>query len=110
MSMYADYLKEHRGDEIVENDTGFATYRYLNEGKTVYIIDIYVRPDFRRHHAASALADEIVRVAKSQGAVELLGTVVPSLKSSTDSLKTLLGYGMTLGSSSNDLLVFRKDI
>jgi len=108
--MYGDYIREHRGDEIVENEKGFATYRFLNEGKTVYIVDIYVHPDFRNSKAASSLADTIVEAAKLQGCVELLGTVVPSAKNSTASLKVLLGYGMSLHSSSNDLIVFRKDI
>lgn len=110
MSMYADYIREHRNDEIVETEQGFATYRFLNEGKSVYIIDIYVKPDFRKSKAASVMADEIVANAKTRGAIELLGTVVPSARNSTDSLKVLLGYGMSLQSSSNDMIIFRKDI
>jgi len=110
MSLYGDYIKEHRGDEIAENDKGFASYRYLNEGKSVYIIDLYVKPDFRNHVVAQALSDEVVERAKERGAKELLGTVVPSAKNSTESIKALLSYGMTLQSSAVDLLIFRKDI
>ena len=110
MSLYGDYILEHRGDEIVELESGFATYRYLNDGKTVYIVDIYVTPESRRLRGACLIADSIVERAKAKGAVELLGTVVPSAKNATVSLKVLLGYGMKLQSSSNDLIVFRKDI
>jgi GNAT superfamily N-acetyltransferase len=110
MSHYADYIREHRGDGIIENEKGFATYRFLNEGKSVYIVDIYIHPDFRHDGAASIIADSIVDVAKAKGCTELLGTVVPTAKNSTASLKVLLGYGMSLQSSGNDLIVFKKDI
>lgn len=110
MSMWGDYIKEHRNDDIVENEQGFATYRYLNGGKAVYIIDIYVKPEFRKTYAASALADEVVRVAKANGCNELLGSVVPSVKTATASLKVLLSYGFELQSSTPELIVFKKDI
>lgn len=109
MSFYADYLRERTTDDIIETDEGFATYRFVN-AKTVYIVDIYVRPECRKSHVAKDLADEIVRRAKEKGCNELIGTVVPSTKNSTDSVKVLIAYGMSLNSSGNDLIVFRKEI
>lgn len=109
MSMWADYILEHRGDLMVESPVGFAVYRFLDE-KQVYIVDIYVKPEFRQAGKAASIADLVVEAAKRQGCTELLGTVVPSAKNSTASLKVLLGYGMSLKSSSNDLIVFQKAI
>ena len=108
MSFYADYLRERTNDEIIETDKGFATYRYVD--KSVYIIDIYVHPDFRQTKEASTIADNIVEMARKKGCNMLLGSVVPSNKDSTTSLKVLLGYGMSLASSSNDFIVFKKEI
>lgn len=108
-SMYAQYLKEKTNDQILETEEGFATYRFLNE-KQVYIVDLYVHPDFRKTKVASAMADVIVEAAKLRGCTELLGTVVPSTKNSTDSLRVLLGYGMRLDSSAENLIIFKKDI
>ena len=110
MSLYADYLLERTEDRIVECETGFATYRYLNDGKSVYIVDIYTVPDARGEGCASLLANMIVSEAKEKGATELLGTVVPSAKGATISLKVLLAYGMKLKSAGDNLVVFRKDI
>ena len=110
MSMYAEYIKERSGDEIVETVCGFATYRYMNQGKSVYIVDIYVHPKYRKEGTASALADIIVLRAKERGCTELLGTVAPSANGATTSLKVLLGYGMSLQSCSSDLIIFKKDI
>lgn len=109
MSLYADYIKEHRNDGCIESDKGFCTYRFLNE-KQVYIVDIYVVPSQRKSREASLMADLVVKTAKDKGCTQLLGTVVPTAKNSTESLKVLLGYGMELDSSSNDMIIMKKDI
>jgi ribosomal protein S18 acetylase RimI-like enzyme len=109
MSLYANYVKERSGKEIVESEQGFATYSFT-EDKGVYIEDIYVLPDFRQLGAASALADEVVARALKEGCDKLYGTVCPTAKNSTASLKVLLGYGMRLHSSKDNLVVFIKDL
>lgn len=109
MSLYLEYLTERTSDSIIETALGFVTYRYLNETQ-VYIVDIYVRPEFRKAGVCSALADQVVKEAKVKGRAELIGTVQPSAKNSTASLKVLLGYGMILQSASQDCIIFKKDI
>lgn len=109
-SQYAKYLIERTNDRVLENDYGFATYRFINDTKTVYIIDIYVEPAYRNQNKASELADQVVAIAKEKGCDQLIGTVVPSAKGSTTSLKVLLGYGMSLNSAANDIVVFGKEI
>lgn len=101
---------ERTNDQISEVPEGFVTYRYVNDGKTVYIVDIFVLPEFRNQKIASALADKVVEEAKAKGCKDLIGTVVPSVKGANTSLKVLLGYGMTLNSAGNDVVVFRKEI
>ncbi len=110
MSLYGEYVKERGIDSIVETDKGFATYRYINDGKTVYIVDIYVAPSFRKGGTASALADIIAQDARSKGVTEMWGTVAPQAQGSTDSLRVLLAYGMTLLKIGDGLIVFRKGI
>lgn len=110
MSMYAHYLLERTDDQIMESANGFATYRYLPDGKTVYITDIYVDPDFRKQGHASALADSICSIAKQRGCTALMGSVAPATKGATTSLKVLLGYGMSLMSSTEQFIFFKKEI
>lgn len=110
MSLYARYLTERTNDRILETEHGFATYRLLPEAKSVYIVDLYVDPDFRKSGAASRLADQIAEMAKKEGATKMLGSVVPSTKGSNDSMKVLLAYGMRLQSSAFDLIVFEKEL
>lgn len=108
-SLYAQYITEKTADLIFETPEGFATYRYINE-TTVYIVDIFVIPAERKGGAATFMADYIVKEAKAKGCKEVIGSIVPSAKNSTMSLRVLLGYGMTLANAQNDFIVFKKEI
>jgi len=109
MSHYAQYLTERTEDQIYETEDGFVTWRYIDQN-TVYIVDIYVLRHCRNSGNARALADHVVEKAKQSGRKELLGTVVPSVSGSTDSIKVLIAYGMQVKSASDNLIVFRKEI
>ncbi len=109
MSLYAEYLKERTNDEIIEIDDGFCTYRYI-DALTVYIVDIYIKPEARQFGHASKLADVVAEIARKKGCKCMVGTVQPSAKGSTISLQVLLGYGMSLVSSTADGIVMRKEI
>ena len=114
MSLYAEYLREKTSDQIIESDKGFITYRFYYDQKdnceAVYIIDLYVRPEFRKSHVASDAADIVVRIAKKRGCKKLLGSVVPSNKDCTSSVKVLLAYGMSIESATENMIWFKKDI
>lgn len=109
-SMFAHYVEERSYDEIWETAAGFATYRYINDGKSVYIVDIYTIPEARKSGHAASLANHIAQIARARGCIEMIGTVVPSTKGSTASIQGLLAYGMTLLSADKDLIIFRKDL
>jgi predicted GNAT family acetyltransferase len=57
MKLWAKYIKEREGKEIIEHDYGFAVYK-INEEKTCYIEHIYVDDDFRGKGLASVLCEE----------------------------------------------------
>jgi ribosomal protein S18 acetylase RimI-like enzyme len=107
-SLYAQYLSEREGREIVETPLGFATYHI--QGPDVYIVDIYVIPECRTKGIAAEMADEIAKRARAKGCTTMFGTVVPSVAGSTASLKVLLAYGFSLASSTNDFIVMKKGI
>lgn len=112
MSMFSEYVRERMGDEILERDEGFATYRFIdhNEVKSVYIVDIFTRPDFRKTKIASEMADKIALIGKTMGCKQMLGTVSSAAKSSTDSIKVLLAYGFEFDSCNQDGMLFKKGI
>lgn len=108
-SMYAKYLKERTDDGILENQAGFATYRILN-GKSLYIVDIYILPEFRKSGEASRMADLLADIGRVAGCTEMLGTVNPSAKNSTDNLRVLIAYGMKLSASTDNVIIFKKEL
>lgn len=110
VSLYAQYLTERTNDRILEVGHGFATYRIIPEQKSVYIVDIFVHPDFRHAGTAAQMADEIAKIAKKEGCTKMIGSVIPTLKNSTDSVKVLLAYGMKLQSSTNDFILFEREL
>lgn len=109
-SLYAQYLAEGGRDHILEMPYGFSTYRYLNEGKSVYIVDVYVVPEQRNLGRCREMSDIIAEEAKNMGCTEMLGTVAPSMPWSTASLKMQLACGMKLHSAATDAIILRKDL
>lgn len=107
--MYAEYVRERLGDEIIETNSGFATYRFTDP-RTVYLVDLYVRPDFRKLGVARDLGDRVMAIGKERGCTKMLGSVVPSAKGAADSMRVLLAFGMTPDSSTNDFILFKKEI
>ncbi len=110
MSLYADYLAERTTDRIIENESGFVTYRYINDGQTVYIVDIYTVKDARQKGVGTFLAEIVADEARENGCKEMIGTVVPSTKGSTTSLMVLIAYGFKLKSAGNDFIIFTKEL
>lgn len=108
MSLYAEYLKELSGKEVIEDERGFAVYSFHSGG--CYIEDIYVKHECRKSNVASLMADQITKVAKEKGYNTLFGTVNLNANNPTISLKVLLGYGFELHSISNNLIIMKKGI
>lgn len=108
MSLFAEYINETQGREIIEADFGFATY--VINGPQVYIEDIYVRPEYRKQNFATRLADKVKEKAKAQGCTHMLGTVNCTFKDPTTSLKALLGYGFKIENVFQDVIVMKMEI
>ncbi len=108
-SLYAKYLSEIGNDHIIEEKEGFVTYRFINE-KQVYIIDIFVLPEWRNCGIPLKLADKVCMEAKEKGCTELLGTIDPNNPGSTMNLKAQLSFGMSLSAVSHNAIILKKEI
>lgn len=107
-SLYAQYVREREGKEIVETDDGFATFYFTNG--FCYIEDIFVVPAKRKSGIAAELANQISEIAKKNGIKKLLGSVSPKAKGADASMKVLMAYGFKLLNSDKDLIYFEKEI
>lgn len=108
MSLYAQYIKEREGKSIIETDNAFISY--VIEGDNCYIADIYIAPEFRRKNIASSLAAKVEEIAKNNNCKYLTGSVTPSFKGATVSMKAQLEYGFEILEAHNDFIILRKEL
>lgn len=108
MDLFANYLHEREGVEVLQTPDGFAIYSI--QGSECYLRDIYIQPKARKSGLASIIANKIQDIAKGKGCTVMTGSVSPSANNSTDSIKVLLAYGMKVVSASNNFIIFSKDI
>lgn len=108
MSLFGQYILEREGKHIVEDENGFATYKF--ENGYVYVEDVYVVKNMRKLNTASKYLDKIAEEAKKKNINKMITSVSPAAKGTTASIKAIIGYKFELLSSTNDLVYFVKDI
>lgn len=112
--MYAEYLKEREGKEIIKHEHGFTIYGYNCvpgvDFPHLYIQDNYVRPEHRKKGVAREMADKLTSQAKARGIKVMLGSVDVNAKEADASLKVLIAYGMSLYAVSGSTIFMQKEI
>jgi len=108
MQQLASYLKERQGVESLIRDDGFATYKIT--GEECYIQDIWVHGDHRKKGIASEMADDIARIAITNGCKRLVGSVDTTTKGAHESVLILLAYGFKVHSAVQCGIFFRKEL
>lgn len=107
-SLFSQYIKERSNKEIIEDERGFATYLFMDDG--VYVEDIFVSKDYRNQGVAKEMLDKISVIAKEKGYKRMIGTTVPSSNGASSSLQAALAYGFKLDSSRQNLIVYVKGL
>ncbi len=106
MSLYADYNKEREDFETIEVEHAFIDYKIF--GEECYVRNVYVTPEKRKTGLVYEMYAKVEDIARKSGCKFMTGTVVPSAKGSTRSLKVLIDGGAQLLRSENNLIVFTK--
>lgn len=107
MSLYADYIREREGFEVVETEDGFATFKLYENGEC-YLRDIYVAPEARETGLATEMADRVCEIARASLCHTLIGSVAIDDKFATRNTKVLLAYGMEIYKTSGTVVFFKK--
>jgi GNAT superfamily N-acetyltransferase len=107
-SLYAQYVEEREGAQFIERAHGFAVFKMASDH--CYLQDIFVEQEFRQTGLGVELMNEVIEVAKSQGHIKLIGSVVPSTPFSDNMFKIMQGLGFKLLSSSQDIIFLVKEI
>lgn len=107
LSLYGQYLKERENKEIIESETGYATYYFVDDA--VYLENIFVTKEHRRKGETFVLSAKIIEIAKAKGCKKMYGTVCPTAPGANVSLTQLLNHGFVLDSAANNIVVIRRD-
>lgn len=110
VKMFEDYAKEKGfGAQIhyVPN-VGFATY-YLN-GEECYVEELYVLPEKRRSKEGNKIGEDIIIIAKENGAKFFTGSVNLKANGKASSMKALLSFDMSPVATNGDMVYFSKEI
>jgi ribosomal protein S18 acetylase RimI-like enzyme len=112
--MYAEYLKEREGKDILQHEHGFAIYGFNCvpgvDFPHCYLQDIWTAPALRKSGVARSMADKIAQMAKDKGIRIMFGSVDGNAKGAHASLQVLIAYGMKLYSINDSTAWFFKEL
>ena len=109
-SLWGLYIKERLNKEMLETAGGFATYYFVPDKMAVYVEDVFVKKEMRQTGIASYLVNEISLIAKKNGMNKVFVTVQPSSNGSTACIQAIIAYGFKLSYSTNDAILFVREI
>lgn len=107
-SNYALYIKEREGKDIIETEQGFATY-YFDED-SVYIADVYVRPEYRNKNVAKDFFETIEEIAKEKGLKECITYADTSAKGYEISKSALLSNSFEIIGFVDNMVFFKRNL
>jgi GNAT superfamily N-acetyltransferase len=108
MSLYADYLSESFGRNIIEREYGFITYDLIDD--KICTVDGYIKPEFRNQGLASKMMDEIVEIGKLNNKKFLCCPVNSLIKTANVSHACHKAYGMKLYKIDVNNVIYIKEI
>lgn len=108
MSMWAAYIAEREGSEMIEIEEGFITFRITN--KECFVSDFYVKPEFRGHGIAFKLGDMVTERALEKSCTHLTSNVRLGWPGDTASLRVQLRYGFIPVDAHNGVIALQKEI
>lgn len=79
-------------DGIVSGYATLSPYRKKEAYKTTAELSVYIAPEFRRQGVASALMEEILRLAREKGSLHLIVSVITSGNAASESLHKKFGF------------------
>ncbi len=109
MEMYAQYVRERLGREIIYNDKCFLVYTI--NGDELYVVEIFVRSEFRKTGAMKDLINQVEAIAKEKKCKHITGTIYTDTLGATESLVYCISHGMKVhGTKEEDCIVLIKKV
>ena len=108
MSLWAEYSLERANIETIENDVSFLTYKI--ELSECFIQDAYVQPGARNIGIGAEMIKKLETIARERGCKFVTCFVCPGALHADVSLKAVIGVGFKLFGSSENVIIFKKEL
>lgn len=108
MSLWAEYVKERGGKEIMEDEQYFIAYHF--QGDTVFIDDLHVAQEFRKQGVGRRACNIVAALAEAQGCKYMACTVFTKALNATESMAAAVAYGFRIVGSDDRFVWLRKGI
>lgn len=109
MSLFAIYVQETMGMDIIENDKGFITYKFM-ENDDCFVDHLFVHPGFRQGGEGTRLGLQLTALAKEAGCKRLVANVNCKFKYPTQALKAFFAFGFKIDRAVTDFICISKEI
>lgn len=107
-TIYAKYIRERDGSQIIENEYGFIIYKI--SGEECFIKDMCVDLSSRTSGKGRELMNELEEIARANRCTFISGTIHLFDKNANDTLKKSLSVGFLVKEANNNILVIIKDM
>lgn len=108
MKLYADYLKEREGMNLIVSEAGFISYCVLDS--QLFIGDLYVDQAARRSGEGKALIKEVEKIALESGCSFIFGIVRMTALQANEVLKIFLLNGAEVFKVEGQNIFVRREI
>lgn len=108
MNNYAQYIKERENKEIIENESGFLTYKIFE--KECYLADMFIVPEKRGSSAVAYFIQELSDISIRAGCDHISANIRLNDKGATRTLRASLKLGFNLVSAENGTITICKEL
>ena len=108
MSLYAEYLQEMEGADVLELENGFIAYSFSNG--ECFIHDIFVRKSARNTNCFRRLGDTVLELAKERKCKSIKCEVWTDSRNPTLSLHAVLSYGFKVVKATENRIHLVKEL
>ena len=106
-TLYAEYIKERMDCDVLENETGFITYRII--GQECFIADMYVPARLRTAGKGRSLVGELEEIAKLKGCKFISATIYLKDGGASNTLTAALLVGFRVIAADQGVLTIIKE-
>lgn len=102
-TLYAQYIREREGFEIIESEDYFVIYKIRNN--ELFIAHMYVKPKLRKHGLAGIMTRELKKIAKLHNCKGIVGTIDLSVGDPSNTLHAALKIGFKVYKAIDDIII-----